>query len=128
MKRLIALFPFFLVVIGCSQGPASTDASVITARSAAWDAALNAGDIDAIVALYTDDARVLPPNREMIVGADGVRAEFGGMIDAGLSVKLTPIETTVSGSFGYNVGTYVLSAGDTTVDVALMLTLPIWFG
>jgi ketosteroid isomerase-like protein len=104
-------------MIGCDQAAAPGDPSEIAARSAEWDAALNAKDIDAIAAMYTDDARVLPPNRPMTVGTDGVRAEFGGMIEAGLSVKLTSIEISVAGDTGYNVGTFALSAGDTVVDV-----------
>jgi len=117
MKKLITVIPLLMILVGCNQAAAPGDPSEITARSAEWDAALNAKDVDAIAALYTDDARVLAPNRPMTVGTDGVRAEFGGMIEAGLSVKLTSIEASVSGGMGHNIGTYALSAGDTGVDV-----------
>jgi ketosteroid isomerase-like protein len=117
MNKLITVIPLFIVLVGCNQAAAPGDPSEITARSAEWDAALNAKDVDAIAALYTDDARVLPPNRPMTVGTDGVRAEFGGMIDAGLSVKLTSIEASVSGGMGHNIGTYALTAGEDVVDV-----------
>jgi ketosteroid isomerase-like protein len=116
MKKLISVIPLFFILVGCNQAAAPGDPSEITARSAEWNAALNAKDIDAIVALYTDDARVLPPNRPMTVGTEGVRAEFGGMIDAGFSVVLTSIEASVSGAIGTNVGSYVLTAGDAVVD------------
>lgn len=117
MKRLLAILPVFLMITACNQATAPSDSSDITARSAEWDAALNAKDIDAIAALYTEDARLLAPNTAMTVGTDGVRAEFGAMIDAGLGVKLTSVEAIVSGDVGHHVGTYVLSAGDETVDV-----------
>ena len=117
MNKLITVIPLVIVLVGCNQAAAPGDPSEITARSAEWDAALNAKDVDAIAALYTDDARVLPPNRPMTVGTDGVRAEFGGMIDAGLSVKLTSIEASVSGGMGHNIGTYALTAGEDVVDV-----------
>ena len=116
MKKILLLLPLMIVISACDQGASAGDPSVITERSAAWDAALNAKDIDAVVALYTDDARVLAPNSPIAVGHDGVRAEFGAMIDAGLSVKLTSIEMTVVGGMGHNVGTYVLTAGDAEVD------------
>ena len=74
------------------------------------------GDIEAVVALYESDARLLPPNEEMQTGADAVRASFGAMIDAGLTGKLNSVETQVAGDFAYNVGTYILMAGDTQVD------------
>ncbi|MGI9271239.1 MAG: YybH family protein [Woeseiaceae bacterium] len=117
MRKLLLALPFFLMITACDQGASAGDPSEITARSAEWDAAINAKDVDAVVAIYTDDARVMAPNRPMTVGSDGVRAEFGGMIEAGLSVKLTSIDAVVAGDVGHNIGTYTLSAGDTVVDV-----------
>jgi len=117
MHRLVVVLPLVLLLAGC--GPATTegDPAQITSRSAEWGAAMNAGNADAIVAMYTDDARLLAPNTEMTIGEDGIRAAFGGMTDAGLSVKLTSIEARVSGDIGHNVGRYVLSAGGQDVDV-----------
>jgi ketosteroid isomerase-like protein len=117
MKKLITVIPLLVILFGCNQAAAPGDPSVITDRSAEWDAALNGKDIDALAALYTDDARLMSPNQVMTVGQDSVRAEFSGMIDAGLRSELTSIQTSVSGDIGFNVGTYTLSAGDTVVDV-----------
>jgi uncharacterized protein (TIGR02246 family) len=89
---------------------------VITSRSDAWEAALNAADTDAIVDFYTSDARLLPPNGEMSSGKDAVRAVFGGMIEAGIGGDLTSIDAVVVGDIGYNVGTYTLTSGDALVD------------
>ena len=117
MKKLLSILPMLLIVAGCNQAPPSADPSAITSRSDAWDTALNAKDIESLVDLYTSDARVLPPNGEISSGSAAVRAQFGGMIDAGLGGELTSIETKVSGDIGYNVGTYSLQAGDEVVDV-----------
>ena len=117
MKRLLTLLPLFLMITGCNQSPPPADSSVITSRSEAWETAFNAKDIDALVDLYESHARLLPPNAEMNSGGDALRAEFGAMIDAGLSVELTSIEATVSGDIGYNVGTYTLRDGDDVADV-----------
>ena len=116
MKKLIIALPLLLVAIACTQSPPPADPSVIHARSAEWEAALNAGDIDALVALYESDARLLPPNEEMQTGADAVRASFGAMIDAGLTGKLNAIDTVVAGDIAYNVGAYTLFAGDEQID------------
>ncbi len=116
MKKLITILPLLLIITACNQATPSTDPSVITSRSEAWEAALNAGDVDALVDLYTSDARLLPSNAEMASGSDAVRAVFGGMIDAGLSGELTSIEAVVSGDIAYNVGTYTTMDGDTLVD------------
>jgi uncharacterized protein (TIGR02246 family) len=116
MRKLITVLPLLLVAIGCTQSPPPADPSVIHARSAEWEAALNAGDIEAVAALYESDARLLPPNAEMQTGPDGVRALFGGMIDAGITGKLNSMETQVAGDYAFNVGAYTLKAGDTVVD------------
>lgn len=116
MKKTTMLLPLALVLAACTQSPAPGDPSVITSRSDAWDDALNAKDVEAISELYTSDARVLPPNRPMAQGRDAVKAEFGAMMDAGLTGELTSVETKVAGDVGFNVGTFVLRSGDDIVD------------
>ncbi len=111
MNKLISLIPLLLLATACGQSAPSSDTAGIEAGSDAWEAALNAKDIDALVNLYTDDARLLPPGGEMTSGQDGVRAAFGAMIDAGQSGETTIVEATVSGDVGYIVGTFTVQAG-----------------
>ena len=108
MKKLLTTLPLFLMILGCNQAPMSADPSAIVAATEAWEAAFNAKDIDGIVALYTSDARVLPPGGEMASGSDVVRTVFGGIIDAGIGGELTSIESKVSGNMAYDVGTLTL--------------------
>ncbi len=110
MKKLLSTLPLFLMIMGCNQAPMSTDPSAIVAATDAWEAALNAKDLDGLVALYTSDARVLPPGAEMVSGSDAVRTVFGGIIDAGISGELTSIESKISGDMAYDVGTLTLRA------------------
>ena len=116
MKQLLTLLALFLMVTACSQAPQFADPSVITSRSDTWDAALNAKDVDALVELYTTDARLMPPNDEAMTGHDAVRSMFGGMIDAGISGELTTVKAMVSGDIGYRVGIFKLQSGDGVVD------------
>lgn len=116
MKKLSLLMPILLATAACSQAPAPGDPSVITSRSAIWEESLNAGDIDTLTELYTEDTRLLPPNGQIAIGHDAVRAIFGGMIEAGLTGELNSLETKVVGDMGYNVGAYKLFAGDDVVD------------
>ncbi len=116
MNKIIAALAVLVLVSGCNQAPQAADPSVITSRSDIWEQALNAKDIDTLAGLYTADTRVLAPNRKMAQGRDAVRAEFGAMIEAGLSGDLNSVEARVSGDIGYNVGTYTLTAGDDVVD------------
>lgn len=115
MNKALSILVFLTFAAGCGQAP-DADPSEITARSDAWEAALNAKDIDTLVGFYTDDARVLAPNAEMTQGSGAVRSAFGAMIDAGLGGELTSIDVQVSGDIGYNVGTYSLTAGGGVVD------------
>ena len=123
MKKLLTTLPLFLMMMGCNQTPMSADPSVLSARTEAWEAALNADDIDSLVMLYTSDVRLLPPNDEMVTGRDAARAIFGGMIDAGISGDLTSIDAKISGDMGYDVGTYTLMDGDTVVDTGKFIEI-----
>lgn len=116
MKTIISAVSIFLLLTGCNQAPPAADPSVITSRSATWQAALNAGDVDALVALYTDDSRLMPPDGPMSTGTEAVRAAFGGMIDAGLGGTLTSVEARIVGDMGHNIGTYELTSGGEVVD------------
>jgi ketosteroid isomerase-like protein len=88
------------------------DSPELAAMAERWQEVLNSGDHEGVVALYTADARLMPPHGPMDQGADAVRAEFGGMIDAGLTGQLATLEARVAGDLGYRVGTYRIFAPD----------------
>ena len=82
-----------------------------------WEQALNSGDVEAVAALYSADARLLPPNAELAQGSAAIAAEFSQMIAAGLTIDLENVDAVVAGDVGYKVGTYTLQApGGVTVD------------
>ncbi len=116
MKNILLLISFALVMAGCYQNAPEADSSVITDRSTQWETMLNEQDIDGLVALYTDDARIMPPNGVMKTGKAAVREEFGAMIDANLGGELNTLEAKVAGDIGYRVGTYNLNANGVPVD------------
>jgi len=100
------------VAVAACYPPAAEESAEIAALSHQWEASLNAGDIDAIMALYTEDSRLLPPNAEMGQGLEAVRAAFGEMIGAGLKAEFETVEAIAGGDVGYHVGTYVLKTAD----------------
>lgn len=87
----------------------------IPALSERWEAALGSGDIDGLLAIYTADARLMPPNAAIGQGGDAIRASFGPMIEAGLKVELKTIEAVAASDLGYRSGTYSLIAPDGSV-------------
>jgi ketosteroid isomerase-like protein len=70
----------------------------VTEAYAAWDAAFNAGDADAVAAAYTDDAIFLPATHAVIEGPSGVGEFFGGIFGMGVTGhKLELVEAFDSG-------------------------------
>lgn len=116
MKRLGLLLFSLVTLAACSPAPMTVDTTLGAASSARWAELLDAGDVEGLVALYTEDARLMPPNGKIKVGHGAVREEFGGMIAAGLTGTLTSLESAAIGDVAYNVGTYRLTKDGETVD------------
>ncbi len=114
MKKTATILSLVLILSACGQ-PAETGAP-FTPRDTEWQAAMNAGNVEGIAALYAENARLMPPNLEVMTGKDAVRAAFGGMIEAGLSVELAPVTHRTAGDIAYVVGTFKLTSGGDVVD------------
>ena len=114
MKKTGAILLLGLFMSACGQQ--AGDGAPFTPRDTEWQAAMNAGDVEGIAALYADDARLMPPNLEAATGKDAVREAFGAMIDAGLSIELNAVEHRSGGDIAYVVGTYKLVNGDDVMD------------
>ncbi|MFQ5823866.1 MAG: YybH family protein [bacterium] len=72
--------------------------------------AFNQGDAAAVVALYTEDASILPPNNEMIQGREGVQQFWNGAMQMGIkNVALTTVDLNGSGNLVYEIGRYSLT-------------------
>jgi len=103
-----------LSVVACAPQDQSAELAALTDG---WEKALNAGDVDALVALYADDCVLMPPNMELAKGLDAARGAFGGMIAAGQTGELDTIVATAAGGVGYHTGTYwIKDANGTIVD------------
>ncbi len=73
-------------------------------------AAQNAADL---VALYTDDAQLFPPNSDVIEGADNITAFWQGAFDSGLGgVSLDTIEVDNEGDTAIESGRYRMTTTD----------------
>lgn len=116
MKILGLLLVGAFVSGACSQQAPAVDSSLGSANSARWASLLETGDVEGIVDLYTEDARLMPPNGTIKMGHAAVREEFGAMIDAGITGELTSLESKAVGNVAYNLGTYHLRIGGETLD------------
>ncbi len=60
--------------ISCQKQDTEADIEVIKNLTEEYDAAINSGDLDSLVSLYTDDAVRMSPNMPALVGKDAIRS------------------------------------------------------
>ena len=67
------------------------------------------GDAAALAALYTPDAKLLPPDNQMMNGTAAIRSFWQGAMDAGFKeATLDTIEVEARDDLAYEVGRYAL--------------------
>lgn len=100
---------------GCkAKDTKATHEQAIRDTDEKWSQAAIAKDIDATVAFYTDDARLLPPDAPLITGKAGIRAMWADLIHSSdhVSWKAATVEVSSSSDLSYVVGTYELDSKD----------------
>lgn len=88
--------------------------AAIEAASAAFAEAFNAGDAEAVAAMYTEDALVLPPGKEPIEGRAAIQADLAADL-AGMEGMVLTFETTeIQAAHGHalEVGGFTLEGAD----------------
>ena len=106
----------------------AADEAALKAATLTWLEAYNAGDVEKIVALYAEDAVLMPPHAPVANGHAAIRAfltaDTVGAKAAG--IKLVPGTSTagVAGDTGWESGTYtVTNASGATVDSGSYLSV-----
>src|SRR5688572_31106065 len=111
-----------LVICTASIGQAQQSVrKIIDANNKQFIEAFNKGDAAAIANMYTMDARVLPPNSEMVEGRANIQKYWQGAMTAGLKiVSLEAVHVEPHGNIAVEVGRYTLTTpgagGTTTTD------------
>jgi ketosteroid isomerase-like protein len=115
---LLALAAASIVSAGDDSSPDAT----FRAGTAEWIAAYNAGNVDRILALYAEDAMVMPPEAPVASGHAAIREFLTKDIASSKAagITLTDISsgstTGTSGDLGWHTGTFaVLDANGKTV-------------
>jgi uncharacterized protein (TIGR02246 family) len=93
----------------------AADEAAIREVDAAWAKAAAAKQTDAVVAYYSDNAMVLPPNEPMATSKEAIRKVWADMLTTpglGITWQPTSVEVARSGDIGYSVGTYELTMND----------------
>ena len=101
-----------VMIIGCLSvgSPAlAQNKATIEKLNDVWTAAFNKGDAAAVVALYTEDAYVLPPGSGMVKGRAAIEAFWRQAAQQMSDAKLTTIDVLPLGrSAAREVGTVTL--------------------
>ena len=128
MNRAESIFRLLAAAI-CSAALtalAADDASRIRAGTASWMQSFNSGNAGAVVALYADDAALMPPNAPQARGVaaikEAIAKEIAGAKKAGVTLAVGTDEVGVTGDMAWHAGTYVVKdkAGK-TVDAGKFL-------
>ena len=78
-----------------------------------FEKSFNQGDAEGLASLYSEDAKILPPNMDIVEGKNAVQSYWQGALDMGIkSFKGELIDADSSGNLGYFVGKYKLYDND----------------
>jgi len=112
-KQFIALIALTtLLLCGCKRDlPVDTqvEAEKIQELSHQWTTAINAGDIDRIINLYSTDAVQMQGGSQAIIGHDAIRKWYESWVtDPELSYSATTVKIDIASSLdlAYERGTY----------------------
>jgi ketosteroid isomerase-like protein len=79
MSRISLVSFALLLVISCvARAWADPLADEMTTMNDRWDAAINNADFDALLPMYTADARLIPPGAKPVTGPMAIRNFFAG--------------------------------------------------
>jgi uncharacterized protein (TIGR02246 family) len=102
-----------LAVVAALLATAATasDTSPLEAAQAAWEKAFASGDGKAAAeAVFTEDARLLPPGEPMVEGREAIGAYWQGAMDAGLhGLDLGLIDVEIVGDTMIETGTWTIT-------------------
>jgi ketosteroid isomerase-like protein len=106
-----------IVALLLSCAPQSQDVTdQIKEANKSFVVAFNNGDAAAVAANYAGNAKLFPSNSDVVEGTEAIQNFWQGAMDMGVKeVFLTTIEATGCGNTAYEVGRYMLHAGDGTM-------------
>jgi ketosteroid isomerase-like protein len=106
-----------LVLFGLTlaQAKNASDEQVIRDIDTSWSKAAGAKDLDKVLAVYADDASLLPPNAPIATGTAAIRSVWSQlMASPGYSLSFAPNKVVISksGDVAYEIGTFQLTLDD----------------
>lgn len=108
---------FLLLSCSAPNDDSSQISEGISKTNEAFMSALANGDAEGVAAQYTDDAQLLPPNADLVIGKQEIQKVMQGFIDSGVTgLNLESTEINGIGEMAFEVGKYTLSVNEQVVD------------
>jgi uncharacterized protein (TIGR02246 family) len=73
-----------------------------------WGAALNAGDLEALVALYEPEATVVAQPGEVVTGTEAIRQVLSGFVAMQPRIELRPRQVLVTGDLALLISEWTM--------------------
>ena len=89
---------------------ANNPRSAIEAANRRFIEAFNRGDAASVAAMYTTDARLLPPDNRMLEGRQNIQMFWLGLINTGFQItRLETLTVEAQGNLASEIGRYTIS-------------------
>ena len=113
MNRTQGLFGLFIATICSIALPAlaADESGRIRAGTASWMQSFNSGNAGGVVALYADDAVLMPPNAPQARGVaaikEAIAKEIASAKKGGVTLSVGTDEVGITGDMAWHAGTYL---------------------
>ena len=91
------------LLVGC--GKAGSPDAFPQAVADSWLGSFNSGDVDGLALMYTDDAKILPPDRPIVTGAP-IDEFWRGYNPGAVRIEVGEVETRKLGELWFREGAY----------------------
>ena len=106
-----------VTLLGCEEQvgvPAVSEDDAAAIRQADLDFVMHsvAGDWDALAALYTEDAVVMPPNQEVVIGRSAIRDLFSALTFSEFSLETVEMDGRGDLVFARGIYSWTVAVGE----------------
>jgi uncharacterized protein (TIGR02246 family) len=109
--RFLAGISLGALIAGCATMSTNDADAYIRSAEPRFMSAFNAGNADAVAAMYTDDAVLLTPNAPAAVGTAAIRGAFAAVAAMHPALSFAPDRIVQSGDVAYEYGHYTMTMG-----------------
>jgi ketosteroid isomerase-like protein len=126
MKVSIIVVSLFVIGVCLSLQTTISEEKIdedIAAAVEKFLAAFNSGNAAGVAMMYAKEAKIMPPNSEIVTGREAIQAFWKVGIDMGAKAALKIAEVEKHDDTAIEIGLYELSGGGQTLDKGKYVTI-----